>query len=400
MNYKINLAFITGTRAEYGLLRPVLQRAFADPELECRLLVTGAHLRSEYGSTVSEIEADGLPIAARFDILRYGAGSDGVTQSVALATQMFGRWFSEHRVDACVVLGDRYEIFAAASAAALQHVPVVHISGGDVTWGAQDDWFRHCLTKMSALHFPYCEAYRQRLLRMGEEPERVYNVGALGAQNIRSLPLLEPEALSEKFGFDFTKPYLLITYHPETLSPMPAEQQLSALLRALEQFPGLGLCITGANADAGGARINRLWETFAAARPGAKLFASMGVQGYLSAMRSCTAVVGNSSSGVVETPELGVPCVDIGLRQGGRIRCANVLHCDTDTAAIVSTVKKAISPLFKSYAAGVESPFYQPDTAGQILQRTKWAVYAGLLRQPKHFYDGEADLSEVTHEGE
>ena len=383
------LAVVTGTRAEYGLLYPVLKQAFADPELDVRLLVTGAHLRPEYGNTVEAIEKDGFPIAERFDILRFGNSADSVTQSTALAMQLFGSWFAAHPVDACLVLGDRYEIFAAAAAAAFQKVPVVHISGGDVTEGAQDDWIRHCITKMAALHFPYCEAYRQRLLRMGEEPCRVFNVGALGAENIRTLPLLSRAALGEKFDFDFTKPYLLITYHPETLAAISPSEQLRRFLAALQRMPEIGLCITGANADAGGSEINALWQAFTAERPNAKLFASMGLVGYLSAMKYCSAVAGNSSSGVVETPEMQVPCVNIGDRQKGRMRCENVIDCPCETQEIYAALQQAISPEFTARAAAASSPFYRPDTAGQMLRILKRSADSGLLRRPKSFYDGE-----------
>ncbi len=385
----MKLAFVTGTRAEYGLLRPLLLKAFADPELECRLLVTGAHLRPEYGGTVSEIEKDGLPIAAHFDILRFGNSREGVVQASSLAMRMFGAWFAANPADACVVLGDRYEIFAAASAAAMLNIPVVHISGGDVTFGAQDDWFRHCITKMSALHFPYCEAYRRRLLRLGEQPERVFNVGALGSENIRSMPLLTREALSEKFGFDFTKPYCLVTFHPETMAKESPVSQLEQLLAVMAEHPEMGFCITGANADAGGDAINAAWQSFVQKQPRAKLFASMGLQGYLSAMKYCAAVLGNSSSGVVETPEFGVPCVNIGDRQTGRLRTANVIDCPCGAQAIRAAVQRALTPEFYAGAAQVENPFYQPDASGSMLRIIKRSHESGLLSTPKHFYDGE-----------
>lgn len=388
----MKLAFVTGTRAEYGLLRPLLQKAFADPELECKLLVTGAHLRPEYGNTVSEIEKDGLPIAERIDILRYGNTREGVVQASGLALRLFGAWFAANAVDACVVLGDRYEIFAAASAAAMLNIPVVHISGGDVTFGAQDDWFRHCITKMSALHFPYCEAYRQRLLRLGEQPQRVFNVGALGSENIRNVPLLSKEALGEKFGFDFTKPYCLVTFHPETMAEESPAGQLQQLLAVMEQYPEMGWCITGANADAGGEAINAAWQAFVQKHPRSKLFASMGLQGYLSAMKYCAAVVGNSSSGVVETPEFGVPCVNIGDRQTGRLRTANVIDCPCTRSAIAAALQQALTPEFYAAAAQVENPFYRPDASGSMLRIIKQSFADGLLGTPKHFYDGEAAL--------
>lgn len=383
------IAFITGTRAEYGLLRPLLQKAFADPDLCCSLLVTGTHLREEYGNTVQEIENDGLPIAERFDILRFGNAPADITQSVGLAVRLFGAWFAANPQDACVVLGDRYEIFAAASAAALQHIPVVHISGGDITYGAQDDWFRHCLTKMSALHFPYCEDYRRRLLRMGEEPRRVFDVGGLGAESIHSLRLLTKKELTARFGFVFSRPYLLVTYHPETLSPLPAHHQLQQLLEALAALPDMGLCITGANADVGGDRINALWRSFVNGRANAKLLVSMGQLGYLSAMKHCAAVVGNSSSGVVETPEFGVPCVNIGQRQAGRLRCGNVLDCDCEKEAITQALQQALQPDFVKKARRTKSPFYKEDTSGNMLRILKESLENGLLATPKRFYDGE-----------
>lgn len=382
------LVFVTGSRAEYGLLYPVLKKAFADPSLSCSLLVTGSHLREEYGGTVAEIEKDGFPIAEKLDILRFGSTRDGITQSVGLGIRLFGAWFSAHPADACIVLGDRYEIFAAAAAAALQMTPVVHISGGDVTWGAQDDWFRHSVTKMAALHFPYSEPARARLLRMGEEPRRVFNVGSLGAENIRRMPLLSQQELSDRFGFDFTRPYCLVTYHPETLSEQPPLQQLDQLLTALQAFPALGVCLTGANADAGGGSLNARLQGFVSGRPHTALFPSMGLQGYLSAMRGAAAVVGNSSSGVVETPEFGVPCVNIGLRQGGRPLCENILSCPCEARAISAALEQALSPSFAAAARQVQSPFYQPDTSGSILRLTKQTMESGLLREPKRFYDG------------
>lgn len=389
------LVFVTGTRAEYGLLRPVLQKAFSDPELECQLLVTGAHLREDFGTTVNEIERDGFPIAAKLDILRFGHSREAVVQSVGLAVRLFGEWFATNPCDACVLLGDRYEMFAVASAAMLQNVPVVHISGGDVTYGAQDDAFRHCITKMASLHFPYCEQYRLRLLRMGEEPERVFNVGALGAENIHELKLLSKEELSEKFGFDFKKKYALVTYHPETLSSEPPKVQLSHLLTVLEEYPDLGLCITKANADVGGFEINAVLEQFAKRHARVLLVSSMGVQGYLSAMKGSCAVIGNSSSGVVETPEFGVPCVNIGQRQAGRIQCKNVISCEGDAASIRTAMAQALSPAFQSKASRTQSPFYRPDTSGKILELTKNAIDSGLLRQPKRFFDGDLGMTQT-----
>ena len=291
---KKSLCVVTGTRAEYGLLRPVLQKLLQSDVIEPRLVVTGAHLAPEFGNTVSEIEADGMPIAARIPILKFGTGSPLATaRTVSYTMERFTDYFSQNRPDAVLVLGDRYEIFAAGAAAALLEIPLAHISGGDVTAGAADDWFRHCLTKMASLHFPSCEVYARRLIRMGEDPAAVENVGGLGDENLRSLPLLSRAALAESIGFGLERPYALVTYHPETAGGASPAAQFDALCAALERC-GLAAVFTKANADAGGADINARIDAVCAARPGQYVaFTSMGVLRYLSAMKYCAVVAGN-----------------------------------------------------------------------------------------------------------
>ena len=323
---KKELCAITGTRAEYGLLRPVLQKLLHSGVIEPRLVVTGAHLAPEFGDTVREIEADGMPIAARIPILKFGTGTPYATaRTVAYTMEAFTEYFNAHRPDAALVLGDRYEIFAAGAAAATLGIPLAHISGGDVTQGAADDWYRHCLTKMASLHFPSCAEYAARLIRMGEAPDTVENVGGLGDENLRSLPLLSPKDLEAALGVSLQRPYALVTYHPETAGGASPKAQFDALCEALGGF-GLDVLFTKANADAGGAEINARIDAVCAKSGGRyAAFTSMGVLRYLSAMKYCAAVIGNSSSGVVETPSLGVPCVNIGDRQKGRILSANII---------------------------------------------------------------------------
>ena len=342
---KKSLCVVTGTRAEYGLLRPVLQKLLQSDVIEPRLVVTGAHLAPEFGNTVSEIEADGMPIAARIPILKFGTGSPLATaRTVSYTMERFTDYFSQNRPDAVLVLGDRYEIFAAGAAAALLEIPLAHISGGDVTAGAADDWFRHCLTKMASLHFPSCEVYARRLIRMGEDPAAVENVGGLGDENLRSLPLLSRAALAESIGFGLDRPYALVTYHPETAGGASPAAQFDALCAALERC-GLADVFTKANADAGGADINARIDAVCAARPGQYVaFTSMGVLRYLSAMKYCAVVAGNSSSGVVETPSLGVPCVNVGDRQKGRLLSANIICCAADEASVYAALQKALYP--------------------------------------------------------
>ena len=324
-----NITIITSTRAEYGLLRPVIQKVAAAQDLQLQLVVTGAHLCARFGNTVQEIEADGLPIAARLPIFEEENPNEPVALTIARTITVFDGYFAAHRPDAVLLLGDRFEIFAVATAAAARHIPIAHISGGDVTLGAADEYYRHCITKMAALQFPSCAESAARLVRMGEAPETVFCVGGLGDENIRTLPKMTRQELCASTGFDLMQPFAIVTYHPETSAAAgdPAAQA-DALCAAMEAVPGVFWLITGSNADAGGAVCTAKMQAFAAAHPQrAGFINSLGLKRYLSAMQCAALVVGNSSSGVVETPTFGVPTVNIGSRQAGRIICQNVLCC-------------------------------------------------------------------------
>ncbi len=390
----VKLAVVTGTRAEYGLLRPVIRKLMARPDARLSVLVTGAHLAAEYGNTVAEIEADGVPIAARIPILVPGeSGPLATADAVEKAIHGFVRWFAERRPACVLVLGDRYEIFAAAQAAAFARVPVAHISGGDVTLGAADDWYRHCITKIAHLHFPSCAQSARRVVRMGEPPSAVFNVGGLGDENIRTIALLPPEELSRSIGFDLTKPYGLVTFHPETAGGADPSAQSAALLAAMDAVSdaaGLRWLVTKANADAGGAVINQMLDDWAAARPGiAAVRASLGVVRYLSAMKGAAVVLGNSSSGVVETPTFGVPAVNVGHRQKGRPVCENVIGCPADRAAIEAALYKALDPAFLPVAQAAKSPYNGGDTSGKIVEILLREVRRPDFGAPKTFYEGE-----------
>lgn len=388
MNKK-TVAVVTGTRAEYGLLRPVIQKLQASAVLEPAVLVTGAHLAPEYGSTVSELEADGAPIAARIPILKFGRGPQATADTVAYAIERFSRWFCEQRPACCLVLGDRYEIFAAAQAAAYAGVPVAHISGGDVTQGAADDWYRHCVTKIAHLHFPSCAVYAKRVVRMGEAPDTVFNVGGLGDENIRTMPKLSRQELGESLDFDLSGPFGLVTFHPETAGGASPTAQMNELLAALEEVEGVSWLITKANADAGGGEINELLDRWAAARKErVRVFASLGVKRYLSAMQCAAVVAGNSSSGVVETPSFGVPAVNIGRRQAGRLLCQNVLCCPAEKPAVLAALRTALSPAFARAARAAKSPYNGGDTSGRIVRLLEEKLTEPGFGAPKIFYDG------------
>ena len=297
---KHSIAVITGSRAEYGLLRPVLFK-LVDSSLDLKLVVTGSHLNDAYGNTVTEIEADGLPISARIDILKFQDTPNPIANTVAYTILAFSDWFAAEKPDCVLVLGDRYEIFAAVQAAAMSGIPVAHISGGDITLGASDEYYRHCITKMSSLHFPSCRDSYERLLRMGEQPATVFLVGGLGDENIRNLPKMTAVELSENLSFDLTSPFGLVTFHPETgFGHAEPLDQLNELLSAMDEAhkaAGLRYLITKSNADQGGSEINEMWDKWSADRKEWVLtVTSLGVKRYLSAMSVASVVIGNSSS--------------------------------------------------------------------------------------------------------
>lgn len=390
---KKTVAVITGTRAEYGLLRPVIQKLLKSETLTPAVIVTGAHLAPEYGSTVTEIEKDGVPIAARIPILKFGQGRQATADTVAYTIQQFTRWFLEYRPAAALVLGDRYEIFAAAQAAAYAGVPVAHISGGDVTLGAADDWYRHCITKIAHLHFPSCEEYARRVIRMGEAPSTVFNVGGLGDENLRSMPRMDAAQLSESLGFDLTRPFGLVTFHPETAGDADPKQQMDALLGAMDEISkqtGLRWLITKSNADAGGLDINRMIDDWTARRQEfAAAYTSLGVKRYLSAMSLAALVAGNSSSGVVETPSVGVPTLNIGDRQKGRIICSNVICCPAEQDRIYQAMRRALDPDFVQTARRTVSPYNGGDTSRRIVEVLERFLQDPTFGTPKTFYDGD-----------
>ena len=381
-----NITIITSTRAEYGLLRPVIQKVAAAQDLQLQLVVTGAHLCARFGNTVQEIEADGLPIAARLPIFEEENPNEPVALTIARTITVFDGYFAAHRPDAVLLLGDRFEIFAVATAAAARHIPIAHISGGDVTLGAADEYYRHCITKMAALHFPSCAESAARLVRMGEAPETVFCVGGLGDENIRTLPKMTRQELCASTGFDLMQPFAIVTYHPETSAAAgdPAAQA-DALCAAMEAVPGVFWLITGSNADAGGAVCTAKMQAFAAAHPQrAGFIHSLGLKRYLSAMQCAALVVGNSSSGVVETPTFGVPTVNIGNRQAGRIICQNVLCCAAAAPAIEAALRRALTPEFSAVAHTTQSPYNGGDTSGKICRVLAQFDFA----KPKTFYDG------------
>jgi UDP-N-acetylglucosamine 2-epimerase (non-hydrolysing)/GDP/UDP-N,N'-diacetylbacillosamine 2-epimerase (hydrolysing) len=357
----------------------------AEPALELQVVVTGAHLSPEFGSTHRQIASDGFTIDATVDMLLSGDTPAAVTKSMGLGVIGFADALARVRPSIVVVLGDRYEIFAAAQAAMVARLPIAHIHGGEVTEGVFDDPIRHSITKMAHLHFVAAEPYRARVVQLGEDPARVFNFGTLGIENIRKLEPLDRGALEADLGIPLRQPTLLVTYHPVTLDGKHPADAVNALCIALDRFPESTVIITGANADTDGRLINARLQEFAARNGSRAVYVtSLGQRRYLSAMMHSDAVVGNSSSGIIEAPAVKTATVNIGARQGGRLKAASIIDCADDADAITRAIGHALSPEFRAGLSEVESLYGSGDAAAKITQVLKEADLEGILIKPFH----------------
>ncbi len=342
---KRRIAVVTGTRAEYGLLYWLMKGLQQDPDFDLQVVVTGAHLSPAHGLTWREIEADGFRIGWKVDMLLASGTASGVTRSLGLATIGFADAWEHLRPDLLVLLGDRYETLAAAQAALIAGIPVAHIAGGDTTEGAFDEAIRHAITKMSHLHFVTNEASGGRVRQLGEDPAHVYNTGSPGIDQIRRAKLLEREGLQQALGFFFRKKNLLVTYHPETLDSRDAGESMAELQRALDELDDAdtGMIFTMPNADPGNHEVRARIRQFVLDHECAAAFDSLGTQKYLSVMKQVDAVVGNSSSGIMEAPSFRKPTVNVGDRQQGRPQAASVINCPTETPGILDAIRRAMT---------------------------------------------------------
>lgn len=389
------VCIVTGTRAEYGLLKPVIDRVHRAKDLELSLVVTGMHLSPEFGLTYREIEEDRYPIAAKIEMLLSSDTPVGVTKSMGVALMGFADYFETNRPDMAVVLGDRYETFMAAAAAMVARVPIAHIHGGESTEGAMDEAIRHAITKMSHLHFTAAEEYRRRVIQLGEQPQNVYNVGALGIENIRRLKLLGKNELEKAIGFSFGELTVMVTYHPVTLENATARSQFGNLLEVLDAHKELHVIFTKANADTDGRIINQMIDDYVSVRPERCVaFTSMGQVKYFSALQFCAAVIGNSSSGIIEAPSFGIPTVNIGDRQKGRIRASSVIDCKNTAEQIEKALALALSAQFRQSAEKTVNPYEGKCTSDKIIEIISNALYNGLDMK-KRFYDMAIDEETV-----
>jgi UDP-hydrolysing UDP-N-acetyl-D-glucosamine 2-epimerase len=366
------IAVFTGTRAEYGLLYWLLRDIQTDAELQLQLLVSGTHLSPEFGCTYQQIEQDGFTIDEKIEILLSSDTAVGVAKSMGLGVLGFTDALSRLKPDALVILGDRFEALAAAQTAMILRIPVVHLHGGEITEGAYDDAIRHAITKLSHIHCTSTDEYRKRVIQLGEAPDRVKNVGAIGLDHLSRSTFMTMTELSQSLGFPITHPYILVTYHPVTLADEEPEKSFQELINALDEFPEHQIILTYPNADDGGRKIIPLLESYANKNTKRVLaIKSLGQIRYLSAVKYAAAVVGNSSSGIIEVPSFDVATIDIGMRQQGRLAAKSVIHCSPNKKDIVNAIQNGINKNYKDSNETIDNPYGQGDASGQIIKLLK-----------------------------
>lgn len=382
------IAVLTATRAEFGLLSPVIKKLKKENDIKTSVIVTGMHLSPEFGLTYKEIEADGIRINKKIEILLSSDTAVSVSKSMGLAMINFAEYFNEANPDALLVLGDRYEALAVCCAAMNAQIPIFHLYGGETTEGAVDEAIRHSITKMSYLHFTSTSTYRRRVIQLGEDPGRVFNVGSLGVENVLTVPLLSRQDLLNSIGFALDGPYAVVTFHPVTLESGGAEKQCRELLKVLEKRIDLKFIITKANADAEGRIINQMLDEYVHKHgEQAAIFDSLGMQGYLSAVRGARFVLGNSSSGIVETPSFHVPTVNIGHRQTGRIQAGSIVNCQPVFEEIMKAIESVTTAEFQKSLSQIKNPYEGTDTSGQIVRTIMAHLTGRRLDLRKKFYD-------------
>lgn len=378
------IAVVTATRAEYGILRPLICRLQKDTEFELQLIVTGMHLSEKYGNTQVEIEKDKIPVFRKIPILEDGNSAYDVSVTMANALCRFAGYFRDEKPDMVIVLGDRTEILGICAAAMNEGIPIAHLHGGELTEGAVDDCVRHAVTKMSYLHFTASEMYRNRVIQLGESPDRVFNVGALGVENILHTQLFSYEDICREIGIPNDQKYVVVTFHPVTQEPGEEQHQTQELIAAMREKSGYFYLITKANADAGGQRVNELLENFSERVPNAKLVSSLGMVRYLSALKYSEFALGNSSSGIIEAPALGIPTVNIGERQRGRLMADTIVQCKPEKELILEAMDEAAVMPHK-----VSTLYGDGETSAKIVTIIKNFLFCNKINLKKRFYDLE-----------
>ncbi len=380
------VCIVTGTRAEWGLLSGIARQLNMCSDIDLQIIATNMHLSDRHGHTIDEIIQEGFKVSAQVPMLDDTNSDCDTVRSMAKCMHGMAEAFDNLRPHIVVLLGDRFEMLAVATAATIMRIPIVHLHGGEISEGAIDDSMRHAITKLSALHLTSTEEYRQRVIQMGENPERVINTGAIGVYNVMNVATMTLEQLRESLDFEIDHNTLLVTLHPATLDTTPIRTRCQALLNALDCFPNNKLLITYPNNDPDGMIIIEMLEQYACLHPTrVKLIPSLGLTRYMSALKYVAAVVGNSSSGIIEVPSMGIPTVNIGCRQKGRIAATSVIDCEPDTDSIVQAITKALSNDFKEQAQKTVNPYYRPDTLQLIVKAIATTPIETL--HTKHFHD-------------
>lgn len=382
------IGIMTGTRAEYGLLKSLMQEINKDNDLELYLIVSGMHLSPEFGMTYKEIEEDGFQINAKVEMLLSSDSPAGISKSIGLGVIGFADEFQRADLDMLILLGDRYEALSAAICALVMRIPIAHLHGGELTEGAIDEGIRHSITKMSYLHFTSTEQYRNRVIQLGENPERVFYVGALGVENIKKINLMTKEELEGSIHFEIDENTVIVTYHPVTLENNTVEEQFLNLLEVLDRNPKIRMIFTKANADTNGRIVNELIDKYAAQNSErACAFVSLGQKRYLSALKYCRIVIGNSSSGIIEAPSFGKPIINIGDRQKGRICADSVINCGYTQQEIQQAMETALTKEFENKASNCRNPYEKENTAANIISVIKDYLLNDKIKLKKGFYD-------------
>lgn len=381
------IAILTATRAEYGLLKSAIKKLIERKEVDVSVLVTGMHLSPEFGMTVKEIEDDRIPIDKKIEILLSSDSSVAVSKAMGLALISFSEYFEESRPDALMVLGDRYETLAVCVAAMNARIPIVHIHGGETTEGAIDEAIRHSITKMSNLHFTSTENYRKRVIQLGECPQNVFNVGALGVENALNTKLYSKEEFKEKYGIGLNQKYAVGTFHPVTLESDSAEFQIKEIIKAISKYPDIQFIFTKANADENGRIINKNLKQAQENRDNILLVDSLGMKGYMSAISNALFVIGNSSSGIVEAPAFHIPTINIGDRQKGRIQGETIINCVPGEKEICDAIEKAMDKEFVNKISSAQNPYGKGETSNTIVDITTDFLVNNRFDIKKRFYD-------------
>ena len=385
---KRKICVVTGTRAEYGILYPLIKKISTHKELELQLIVTGMHLSPEFGLTYKEIEKDFI-INKKVEMLLSSDTAIGISKSMGLAQISFSECYEELKPDIVVVLGDRYEIFSCVSTAMIFNIPIAHIHGGETTQGAYDESIRHCITKMSHLHFTSTEDYKNRVIQLGENPNRVFNVGALGVENIKYLPSMTKEKFENSIDFKLNNKNILVTFHPVTLENNTAQEQFQEILNALDSLNDTSIIFTKANSDTNGRVINKMIDQYVSNKKNSVAFTSLGMERYLCALQHIDAVVGNSSSGLLEAPSFKIPTINVGDRQKGRIQASSVVNCEPNENSILKALDIIYSSSFQNNLKNTKNPYEGYETSNNIITTLLETNLDTIIK--KSFWDIEND---------